>query len=258
MYKNQRHNEILAILKEEGFASVRGLSERLYASQPTIRRDLEFLQREELIRRSHGGAILADEKRKAPVSFRSGTQSKQKAKICRLAAELISSGSLIFTDASTTVMHLADFLREEEDLTVVTNGYPICRCLSDRNIRTISTGGRLLKNSMAFVGSSAEEVASGFNADYFFFSSSALDEDGMISDYSEEETALRRIMMKRSRQTVFLCDSGKFNSCSAYRVTRLKEISHIITDHPLPNELLIKNSLTIKKQTDDAIWYTTK
>ncbi|MBR2354215.1 MAG: DeoR/GlpR transcriptional regulator [Clostridia bacterium] len=258
MYKNQRHNEILDILKEEGFASVKDLAERLYASLPTIRRDLNFLQNEGMIHRSHGGAIPADEKRKAPVSFRSGTQSKQKAKICRLAAELISSGNLIFTDASTTVMHLADYLQEEDDLTVVTNGYPICRSLSEQNIRTVSTGGRLLKDSMAFVGNTAEETASGFNADLFFFSSSALDEEGTISDYSEEETALRRVMMRRSRQTVFLCDSEKFNSRSAYRMTSLSEIDHVITDSPLPDSLLEKNGLSLVKQDDGAVWYGKK
>lgn len=255
MYKNQRHNEILEILKNEGFCSVRDLGDRLYASLPTIRRDLEFLQREGLICRSHGGAIPADEKRKAPVSFRSTTQSKQKAQICRLASELICSGMLIFTDASTTVMHLADFLSSESDLTVVTNGYPICRSLSERGIRTVSTGGRLLKDSMAFVGSAAEETAARFNADLFFFSSSSLDEEGFISDYSEEETALRAIMKQRSRQSVFLCDSEKFNTRSAYRMTALSQIDHVFTDHPLPDGLLEKNGLKLNKQTDGACWY---
>ncbi len=255
MYKNQRHNEILEILRENGFCSVRDLSERLFASLPTIRRDLDFLQREGLICRSHGGAIPADERRKAPVSFRSGTRAKQKAQICRLASELIPTGAVIFTDASTTVMHLADILSDEQDLTVVTNGYPICRTLSERNIRTISTGGRLLKNSLAFVGNAAEESASRFNADFFFFSSSSLDEEGIISDYSEEETALRTVMKKRSRQSVFLCDSEKFNSRSAYRMTSLSQIDHVFTDHPLPDSLLKRNGLTLKKQADGAFWY---
>ena len=256
MYKNQRHNEILKILKEEGFCSVRELAERLYASQPTVRRDLDFLQREGLIYRSHGGAIPADEKRKAPVSFRSGTKSRQKANLCRLAAELITSGAVIFTDASTTVMHLADSLSEEDDLTLITNGYPICRALSERNIRTVSTGGRLLKDSMAFVGRAAEESAARFNADLFFFSSSSLDEEGVISDYSEEETALRTVMKNRSRQTVFLCVSEKFNSRSAYRMTALREIDHIFTDAPLQEDLLHRNHLILHKQTEDAFWYT--
>lgn len=256
MYKNQRHNEILHILKEEGFSSVKDLAERLYASLPTIRRDLDFLQREGLVCRSHGGAIPADERRKAPVSFRSGTRSRQKANICRLAAELITSGGLIFTDASTTVMHLAEVIKEGEDLTVVTNGYPLCRTLSVRGIRVTSTGGRLLKDSMAFVGNLAEEAAARFNADYFFFSSSSLDEDGTISDYSEEETALRRIMMKHSRYTVFLCDSEKFDSRSAYRIARLEEISYVVTDRPLPDRILRENGLTLKKQTDGALLYS--
>ncbi len=256
MYKNQRHQEILTILKEEGFASVTDLSHRLYASLPTVRRDLDFLQKEGLIHRSHGGAIAADEKRKAPVSFRSGTRTQQKAKICRLAAELIQPGNLIFTDASTTVTHLVDFMREEDDLTVVTNGYPLCQFLSEKNIRTFSTGGRLLKNSMAFVGKSAEETTNRFNADLFFFSSSSLDEDGMISDYSEEETALRQVMRQRSRQAVFLCDAEKLGNQSAHRAFSLTEIDHIITDAPLPEKILQEHHLTLHKQIDTAFWYS--
>ena len=62
MFKNQRHNEILEILKNERFASVSELSERLFSSQPTIRRDLNFLEKQGYLRRSHGGAIPADEK----------------------------------------------------------------------------------------------------------------------------------------------------------------------------------------------------
>ena len=255
MFKNQRHEEIIRLLKEDGFASVKELSERLYASLPTIRRDLDYLQKEGLIHRSYGGAIAADEKRKAPVSFRSGTNFRQKARICRVASELIRKGNVIFTDASTTVTHLVDFIDEKDDLTVITNGYPICRMLAEKNIRTYSTGGRLLKSSMAFVGSAAEETVNGFNADLFFFSSSSLDENGMISDYSEEEAALRKVMYDRSYKRVFLVDSKKFGSKSAFRSFPLSEVDHIITDAPLPEELVDQHRLSIYKQYETVTWY---
>ena len=89
MLKNHRQEEIMEILKAEKFASVPDLSRRLYASQPTIRRDLGALEQQGLIRRSHGGAIPADDKGNIPVSFRSGTHTAEKLRICRLAATLI-------------------------------------------------------------------------------------------------------------------------------------------------------------------------
>lgn len=258
MFKNQRHAEILDILKQESFAEVRTLAERLYASQPTIRRDLDFLEKQGYIYRSHGGAMLADGKINAPVSFRKGTRTQEKLRICRLAATLIPAGAFLFTDASTTVAHLADCLNEENAITVMTNGYPICRALAEKNIRTFSTGGRLLKHSMAFVGQYAEETVSRFHADLFFFSSSSLSSDGMISDYSEEEIALRRTMQAHCQKSVFLCDSGKFNSQSAFYSCSLSDVAYTITDSPLPEDLQHISGFSLLKQQDGAWLYQQK
>ena len=81
MFKNQRHEEILEILKKEGFAGVCDLSKRLFASQPTIRRDLDILEKQGYIRRSHGGAILANGNLNTPVPYRKGKHAKEKAQI---------------------------------------------------------------------------------------------------------------------------------------------------------------------------------
>ncbi len=255
MLKNQRHKEILEILKNEGFAEVRDLGERLYASQPTIRRDLDFLERNGYIRRSHGGAMLADDKINTPVSFRRGTKAREKAQICRLAATLIRSGSLIFADASTTASHLAEAIDPKANITVVTNGYPICRALSEKNIRVFSTGGRLLKNSEAFVGSGAEETVRRYNAEWLFFSSSSLSDDGTISDYSEEETSLRIAMRGGARHSVFLCDSTKFGKSSAFRAFSFSDIDYAVTDAPLSEETLSRHSFSLIKSEGGAFMY---
>ena len=182
MFKNQRHFEILTILKKEGFAEVRTLSERLYASQPTIRRDLSFLEAQGYVRRSYGGVIPADDTANTPVSFRKGKKAQEKARICQLAATLIPKSSLIFTDASTTVYHLSEYIKDSDELTVVTNGLPLCGVLAEKNVCTFSTGGRLLKSSMAFVGYQAKNTVDNFNADIFFFSASSFGNDGTISN----------------------------------------------------------------------------
>lgn len=256
MFKNQRHSEILEILKHEGFAGVRDLGERLYASQPTIRRDLDYLEKQGYIRRSHGGAVLADGRINTPVPFRKGTMTREKINICRLAATLIKPDQLIFADASTTAFYLSDFLRAEDNITVVTNGMTLSRTLSENRIRTFSTGGRLVRESEAFVGRIAENTAKEFFADLMFFSSSSLGADGVISDYSEEETALRLVMRDRSRQVVFLCDSGKFQCRSAFRVFSLCEIDYFVTDKPISEDLLSACGLVLKSQADGAVMYS--
>lgn len=255
MFKNQRHSEIIEILRNEGFVGVRDLGERLYASQPTIRRDLDLLEKQGYVRRSHGGAVLADGRINTPVPFRKGTMTKEKINICRLAATLVQPSQLIFADASTTAFYLSDFLRAEDDITVVTNGMTLCRTLSENKIRTFSTGGRLVRESEAFVGRIAESAAREFFADLMFFSSSSLGEDGVISDYSEEETALRLVMRGKSGQTVFLCDSGKFSSRSAFRVFSLCEIDYFVSDRPIPEELANACGLALHSQSDGAVMY---
>ncbi|MBQ8551745.1 MAG: DeoR/GlpR transcriptional regulator [Clostridia bacterium] len=255
MLKNQRHVEILEILKNQSFASVHELGERLYASQPTIRRDLDILEKQGYIRRSHGGAMLADDKGGAPVSFRRGTKTQEKMRICRLAATLINAGDVIFIDASTTASYLADHIRESDGVIVVSNGYQVCRTLVENNVKIFSTGGRMLRDSMAFAGRFAEKTVSEFNADIMFFSCSGLNMDGVISDYSEEEISLRHVMHSRAKNTVFLCDSGKFGGTSAFREFLLSELDYVVTDEPLPAEILKKSSFILALESDGAYLY---
>lgn len=255
MLKNQRHTEILEILKNDRFASVRYLGDKVHASQPTIRRDLDFLERQGYVRRSHGGVVLADGRINTPVPFRKGTMAKEKTNICKLAATLVSSGQTIFIDASTTAFHLSEFLRRDDDVTVVTNGVTLCRTLSENKIRTFATGGRLVRESEAFVGRIAEDAAKNFFADIMFFSSSSLDSSGIISDYSEEETALRKVMKEFSRTTVFLCDSGKFSTRSAFRVFSLCEIDYIVSNTAIPDGLAENCGLVLYAEGDGAVMY---
>jgi len=255
MLKTQRHNEILEILKKDKFSQVSELSARLFVSQPTMRRDLNYLEKQGYVRRSHGGVMLVNEKINAPFLFRSGTRSTEKIKICKAAASLVSSDSLIFTDASSTALCISDYLMDIKNVTAVSNGLLACQRMSENGVQVYSTGGKLLKDSLAFVGKQAQNSVQNFNADIMFFSSSSLSSDGIISDYSEEETELRLAMLKKSAIKVFLCDSRKFDSVSAFNMCSLAEVDMLITDSPISEEIVLKYGFKLIRQ-EEALIYT--
>lgn len=256
MPKNERLREIVEILKKEGFASVSDISKLLYVSQPTVRRDLNILERQGVIRRNHGGAVLCENEISSPVSFRKKKRSKQKSAICRMAATFIEQGTVIFADASSTALHLCEYIKPSDDLTVVTNGLPLFHSLVGEGINAILTGGSLIENSQALAGGVAKRSISAFNADLMFFSSSALGSDGMISDYSEMETELRAAMMDRSRKKVFLCDGTKFDRSSPYCLMQISKVDYIVTDTPLAENIISQNDLILVSSDQGSYLYS--
>ena len=203
MLKNKRHSEIIEILKKQSFATVSELAESLYSSMPTVRRDLSALEESGYVKRCHGGAMILDGNTNPPVDFRRERHVQEKLKMCRAAALLISDGETLFLDASTSVFHISDFIEKDRGITAITNGIPVATKLAKKGITVYSTGGRLLKDSLAFVGISAERAASSYNVDTMFFSVASLSADGMLSDWSEEETMLRLEALKNARKRVF-------------------------------------------------------
>ena len=237
-FKSERHGQILRILEEQQFASVAYLSETLYASMPTVRRDLTYLESEGYIRRSHGGAMLSDVTVNVPIAFRSGQRSQEKQRMCRAARTLIHNGDVLFTDASSTVLPLLSLLGDTENVTVVTNGLKALSALADKDsVAVFSTGGRLVRSSQAFVGADAVAYVASFNADMILFSSSSLSADGRVTDYAEEETILRRAMFRHARSRVLLCDSSKVGKTCFYNMGSISEIDDVISDAELPEQI---------------------
>lgn len=259
MLKNERHNQILQILEKNRYAGVQELSTALFASPPTIRRDLTFLENNGYVIRSHGGVMLRDEQTDTPVAFRSSTMTRQKMRISRTAAELIAGDHpTVFIDASTTASYIATSIARSGNVTVVTNGLRVCEALADSEVAVYATGGKLLQRSLAFVGQPAIDYIDRFNLDIIFFSSSALGLDGVIQDYSLEETELRREVLKSNAKKVFLCDSTKFGRSNTFRVCRLTDVDAIITDAPLPDSIEATSHFSLQEKEDSYLYTKTQ
>lgn len=234
MLKNEREREIINILKNEsGFITVKELCEKLYASESSIRRDLTALENRGTIKRTYGGAELMTNFSNV-ISFDKRYHHNIEAKkvIAKKAAKLIKDGNIIFLDQSSTSFYLANEIINKNSLTVITNNIEILCLLSKSGIKVVSSGGFLSpENRSCLIGSDAQTIFENTYADIAFFSAKSLSNDGIISDCTREEVTVRNSMLKNSAKKIFLCDSEKFGTRSAYKQCSLSEIDYLISEN---------------------------
>lgn len=233
------------MLSKDNFISVNTIAERLYASLPTVRRDLTALENAGLVKRCHGGVMLYEGKETSPVYFRQGKCAQEKARMAKVASTLLRVGDVIYADASSTALHMADNIDRSGKHTVITNGLLAAKKFAESGAVVYSTGGRLLTESYAFVGHTSEESLDKYNADIMFFSAASLSDKGMISDWSEEECNMRVAMSRHAKVKVFMCDSTKFSSTSAFKLFSLSKVDYVVCDSPLSDKILTSFSLNL-------------
>lgn len=235
MRREERFQQILDLLGKEGFITIEDLSRRFYISLPTAYRDLRELERQKLVIRGDGGAMLvAPEKANLPVDYRVSINAEAKAMIGKRAVELLEPGDVIFIDASTTAAAMIEHMRTDMKLTVLTNGLVTAIRLRASGIRTFCVGGSLIDNSIAVGGRLAGDVVEHFAISKMFFSAYGVNDQGEIIDTSEMESSLRRRILRKPAASVFLCDQSKFGKQSVFRIASLENLDYVITDAPLP------------------------
>ncbi len=241
MLQCQRQEEILAILEQRKTINIAGLAKALYVSEATVRRDLNTLEKLGLVKRVYGGVILSKyaSSTDLPLSLREQESRPQKELIAARAAELLHDGSTIIMDASSTVQHMIPYLEDYDDLTVITNSMAVVNQLEKTSIRVLCTGGRFIPRNRAFVGTAAINMLNNIYADYLFFSSQGLSLSGEISDFSEEETLLRKVMLTRATKSYFLCDHSKLGQSYLFRLCDSTDVDGIICNAALPETIKV-------------------
>ena len=237
---SERQREILKILLVQRRVTVRALAQTVYASEPSIRRDLAELERQHLLRRVHGGAVLeenAQSETKIPFLVRELEQSGAKNTIARKASALIRDDMVIFLDASSSAFYLLPFLRAHKNLLIVTSGVKTLAELSNYPVQAISTGGRMIRSCFSLVGEETYAIIRAYNADLCFFSCRGIAADGRLTDFSVEENRVRQCMIAQSRQSYCLCASEKIGKTYCHNLCHASDIAGIITEGALPAEL---------------------
>jgi len=238
----QRKHAILQYLARHGRATVAELSSLCNVSGMTIRRDLESLETEGLLHRTHGGALPVETNATEPsYDAKKGHQEDLKDRIAAYAAgRFVQDGTVLILEGGTTVTGMVPYLDGHSDLTAVTNGLRTVTAL--QSVLPASTvlcsGGMLRSPSATFVGPVAEQFFRQFHAEIAFFSASGLTAADGFTDPNLLEIQVKREMRAAAKFVVALVDSTKLGNRSFAQTFRLDEVNALITDAGAPPELV--------------------
>ncbi|MGL4970793.1 MAG: DeoR/GlpR family DNA-binding transcription regulator [Cetobacterium sp.] len=236
MLNIERENSILELLKQKEIVKVQEIVELLKISEATARRDLATLEKKELIKRVHGGAILnnsLDTTKDFNIHFRRNLNKEEKEKIAQLAATFVKRDTCIFLDAGTTTLYMIKYLKNL-NVKVVTNGLNLIDKLEKYNIESFLIGGKIKSKTSCTVGYSAVQYLKTFNFDSVFIGVNALNKDG-YSTPSFEEAMIKSEAINRGKDVFFLCDHTKIGK-SSFTIFSTLDKGTLITDKPLSKE----------------------
>lgn len=244
MLTRQRKELLLARLQQDGQIVARSLSEELGLSEDTIRRDLRELAAEGLLQRVHGGALpLPASPAMGNFAERQQISSAAKPAIARAAAAMIEPGQVVFIDGGTTAVQLARALPAALQCTVVTHSPSVAVELAQhRLIDVILIGGRLFKHSIVAMGPSALEAIAQIRTDIYFMGVCSLHPETGISTGDYDEAGVKRAISAMAQRTVVLASPEKLDTASPYQIAPLSQVSAIVVNRDVPEELLSRYS----------------
>lgn len=226
----ERQREILADLTAQRGVRVVDLAKKFDVAEETIRRDLDKLESMGKLVRSHGGAVATLEN-EVPHWQREFINQAQKQAMAREAVTLVEEGDTLLLDASSSCWFLARRL-PDIPLTIITNSLFVCMAMEDReHAKIICPGGTLSQNSMSFVGAVTQESLRRYHASKCFISSRAFDVHRGVSDISDEQAQVRRVMLDVSDVHTLLIDSSKWGTRALSMIGATSEFHCLITDN---------------------------
>lgn len=231
MLPAERELKIMDYLKENKKATILDLANQFDVHSATIRRDLNKLERENRVRRTHGGVIINNEVM-SELNFddRRDENFLEKKKIGMKAAEYVDDGDIIIIDSGSTTLHFANSLFEKKDLTIITNDIHIAAILNSSPNKIIVTGGTLFPNNYVLNGLLTEQSLKTLHPRKLFLATPALDLNNGVTHYNDDFALTKRHMIDQAKEIFLLMDSSKFDKSSLYQVCNIERIDTIITD----------------------------
>jgi DeoR/GlpR family transcriptional regulator of sugar metabolism len=240
LYLEERRRQILDWLAQLGRVSVAELSQQFGVSEVTIRADLQALADNNLLVRTHGGAVAArPEPQFLSLALRRQQQVQEKRHIGLAAARLVADGDAIILDSSSTALAIAQALKNHRYLTVVTNGLTVAQELLDcPGITVVMPGGVLRRDTASLVGVNGLDTLRKFNVQAGFFGAHGITVAEGLTDVSADEAELKRPLVAMCRQVIAVLDATKWGRVGVASFATLAQIHKIITDAHAPAYLV--------------------
>ncbi|BAC12454.1 DeoR/GlpR family DNA-binding transcription regulator [Oceanobacillus iheyensis] len=228
----ERHHKIVELVNEKKSIRVSDMSKLFAVTEETIRRDLEKLEKENKLARSHGGAVSLhpNDSLEIPYTQREIMNVREKQKIAMEAIKHVFEGDKIILDASTTAWYMAKAL-PDLPLTVMTNSIKVAMELSNKHqINVISTGGTLLSKSLSYAGPLAEASFHSYHLDKAFISCKGLHLERGISESDEQQSRIKKKMIESADSTYLMIDYSKFGKTAFSKIDQIEVAHHLVTD----------------------------
>ncbi|MCH3964643.1 MAG: DeoR/GlpR family DNA-binding transcription regulator [Clostridium sp.] len=239
----ERHNKILELLYKDKKVTTDGLSKLINVSACTIRNDLNKLEKDGLIKRIHGGAVLPQTiQRELSFPSRKSKNQNEKNAIGKKAYDLVKDGQCIIIDASSTSMSFAKYLNKTDfRITVITNGiYTALELKDNNNINVILVGGVVRPKSGSLEGLMGKNLISQINADVAFLSARGFTMEEGLTEFNIYEAELKKLLISRARKVVAMLDFSKLEVNSISSFADSKQVDTIITDYNSQKDILEK------------------
>ena len=238
LYLEERRQKILTLLDEQGRVSVAELSRQLGVSEVTIRADLHALAEQNLVIRTHGGAIpSAIGRNELALTRRRQRQVQAKDRIGQACAPLIHNAQSVLLDSSSTALTIAQHLKNHHRLTIVTNSLAVSQEMVDApGVKVVMPGGTLQPETASLVGTMGLDMLKNFNIQTGFFGAHGLSIPEGLTDVSAEEAEIKRAMVEMCRTKIAVLDATKWGQVGLASFAQLDQFDIIITDAHAPAE----------------------
>ncbi|MDA7026289.1 DeoR/GlpR family DNA-binding transcription regulator [Bacillus sp. CLL-7-23] len=215
MLTPERHQLIIDKIEQHDVVKIQYLMNLTNASESTIRRDLSTLEARGYLKRVHGGASKISDIRKEPDMLEKSSKNlHEKKKIAQEAAALLEEGDCIYLDAGTTTLQMIDFIDQEKDIIVVTNGIMHIEPLMTKGIKFYLLGGYVKQKTGAILGGSALTSISQYRFDKSFLGVNGIHKEAGYTTPDPDEALLKTKAIQQAKQAFILADASKFGEIS--------------------------------------------
>ncbi|WNV84307.1 DeoR/GlpR family DNA-binding transcription regulator [Umezawaea sp. Da 62-37] len=230
----KRHELILQSLRQGERVAVGELAELTGCSEMTIRRDLDTLEREGLLRRVRGAAVGMLTGEEVPYAARGKQRIEAKRRIALAVAELIDDGESIVVDGGSTTLEAAKLLTERR-LTVLPLSLHVANALRGaERVRLVLPGGDLRPGELSFVGPLTEYAFQVMRFDTMVLGSCGLSVRNGVSSHDLQEGAVKKAAVTASARVIAAVDGSKFGRTAFGRVCGIEAIDVLVTDEDAP------------------------
>lgn len=231
LHAESRHRYILERLRLKGRIEVPEIAAQLNVTQVTVRRDLAAMNKKGLLKKTYGGAVLAEPNLNTSVKYRQTKNLTAKKIIGRLAADLIEDGNIIYLEAGSTCYEIIPYLEQKTDLTIIVNSlYLMGRLHGMSKHKIILIGGQYRPETMDMVGPASEEAISQLGGFKAFTGADDISIKTGISGADITTVRFAKLVVQRASEVIFVGDKSKFNKPALYKFADLDIIDSIVTD----------------------------